>query len=609
MLLRRWLILGLVVGLWAGRADAQGLPAEEAGALGFDAAKLSEVTDLLERNVREGRFAGISALVARQGRVVLLTAAGQADREAGEPMAPDTIVRIASMTKSFVALAILQLRDAAQLGLDDPVVRFVPELAALRYPTTDAAPLTLRHLLTMNAGWPEDNPWGDRQLALDDDGLAALLAQGLTFASAPNTQYEYSNLGYMILGRVVRQVAGQPFQEYTAQHILQPLGMLDARWNVDAPDQPTAKGYRLVNGDFSEDQDAWASCHGDAAGFGGLYLSVNDLAKWVAFMLSAWPPRDGEEHPVLRRASLRDMQRCSNLRPLSLAAQPVGQPVYVDVGGYAFGLFAAETQEFGRLVGHSGGLPGYGSHMVWLPDRDIGVVTLANRTYAPAVPAAMAILRHVVSHAQLTARAVQPHPALLTAQAGVTRLVQQWDDALADELTAANFFLDTPRAAWRQQVETLRHRHGALQPDGAIEVDNPLRGQWRLRGERGWCTLWITLTPTVPPRVQHLRVDSFLPPDDKMQQALERVLAATAKPVRRAIDRLLAPESDRAAFLQHLRIVNLLYGAPQLERIIGGDGVERCVAGVQTNHGALELTVVLNPDTGKVRTAEYRATR
>lgn len=571
------------------------------------AATLPEIDRLAAEFADKHHLPGLAYGVIAGGQLIHAGGVGQADTTASLAVGRHTLFRIASMTKSFVAVAILQLRDAGRLGLDDPVARYVPELAPLASPTTDAPPLTLRHLLTMNAGWPEDNPWGDRQLALDNAGLSALLAQGVTFASSPNTQYEYSNLAYMILGKVVHQVSGQPFQEYTAQHILQPLGMLNARWNVDRVDQPVARGYRLADGEFVEDADAWAPCGGDAAGFGGLYLSIDDLAKWVAFFLSAWPPRNGAENPVLRRSSLREMQRCTNLRPPPASAQPIGRPLKWEAGGYAFGLFAAETTEFGRLVGHAGGLPGFGSHMVWLPDYDIGVATLSNCTYAPAVASAMQILRCLVKNAQLAPRPVQPHPALLDAQAGVMRLMQRWDDALADDLTAVNFFLDTPRNAWRQRLESLQRSHGVLRVDGEIEVHNPLRGQWKARGERGWCTIWITLAPTVPPRVQHLSIDSILPPENKMQKALEDVLAATTKPTLRAVNRVFAPEIDRRAMLTHLRVVNLLYGAPTLESIIGGDGVERCVARVQSDRGALDLTITLHLRTGKVRHAEFRS--
>lgn len=582
-------------------------PVFDADRLGRIVAVAPELDQLAAEFAARARIPGFAHGVVAGGRLVHAGGVGLADVEAHLPAGERTLFRIASMTKSFVAVAILQLRDAALLALDDPVDRYVPAPASLAYPTGDSPRLTLRHLLTMNSGWPEDNPWGDRKLVLDDAAFSALLASGITFAAAPNTHYEYSNLGFMILGRVVKEIAGVPFQEYATQHILRPLGMLDTCWNVDKAKQSVAKGYEGIAGEFVENDLAWACSAGDAAAFGGLYSSMHDLAKWVMLFLSAWPPRDGDEGLILRRSSLREMQRCANPRMLTPKKKKVGAPFRHEVGGYAYGLFASYAEELGQIVGHSGGLPGFGSHMVWLPDHDVGVVTLANSTYAPAVPIAMQMLRHVVTNAHLAPRRVQPADALLAAQEHTVHLLHQWDDVLVDNLVAANFFLDKSREHWQTELAQLRDRHGELQIEGELNVTNPLRGGWKMRGERGWCNVWITLAPTVPPSVQYLHVESVFLPEKGMQTALDGLLAATATPTVRAVAKLFAPDSDRRAMLAHLRAVNLFYGACTLEEILGGDGVERTVAQLQSPEGALEVVIALNPLTGKVRFAEFRA--
>jgi CubicO group peptidase (beta-lactamase class C family) len=147
-------------------------------------------------------------------------------RSAGEdaPVDADTVFRIASMSKSFAALAVVMLRDAGKLRLDDPAAAYAPELVGIAYPTRDSAPITVRQLLTMAAGWPEDDPWGDRQLAWSNAELAAHLAQGVAFSQAPGVAFEYSNLGYMALGRVIHGASGLSAPEYITRHILQPAG-------------------------------------------------------------------------------------------------------------------------------------------------------------------------------------------------------------------------------------------------------------------------------------------------------------------------------------------------------------------------------------------------
>ncbi|HHW86955.1 MAG TPA: beta-lactamase family protein [Chloroflexi bacterium] len=553
------------------------------------------------------RLPSLTYGVITAGRLVISGGVGQAELASGMCADAATRYRIASMTKSFAAVAVLQLRDAGLLSLDDPVARYLPEMATLAYPTRDSPTLTLRHLLTMAPGWPEDNPWGDRQLSLDDAAFTALLAEGVTFAAAPDTQYEYSNLGYMILGRVVARVAGTPFQHYVNTRILAPLGMTASGWNPeDAPVQQLAHGYRLVDGHHVEDALAFARSAGDAAAFGGLYASVEDLARWVAFFLDAWPARDGEEGTVLRRSSRREMQRCANLRLPIMNGQRIGAPVRYEAGGYGYGLFSWLSTDLGRIVGHAGGLPGFGSHMLWLPDHDLGVVALANLTYAPAAPFATQMLRSLVATIDIAPRPVQPAPALASAQARLTRLLAAWDDALADELFAANFFLDEPRPRWQARLADLRTRHGALHTASAIETSNPLRGAWTMQGERGWCRIWLTLAPTAPPRVQHLSITSVFPPSAAMQAALDALLAATANPTQRAVARLFAAASDRAAQLRQLRLVNLMYGACTLDTIVGGDGAQQTLARLHSANGPLEVEVTLHPRTNKLTSAEFR---
>src|SRR5688500_1522918 len=125
------------------------------------------------------------------GRLVHVGTTGVRDISNRDPVDTTTVFRIASMTKSFTALAILKLRDEGKLSLDDPAERYVPELATLAYPTTDSPRITVRHLLSHAEGFPEDNPWGDQQLAITDEQMSALMRRGIPFSNAPGVAYEY----------------------------------------------------------------------------------------------------------------------------------------------------------------------------------------------------------------------------------------------------------------------------------------------------------------------------------------------------------------------------------------------------------------------------------
>ena len=135
-------------------------------------------------------------------------AIGTTSVEVETPPTADTVFRIASMTKSFTAATVLLLRDEGHLRLDDPVADHVPELQGQRASDPGAPTITLRHLLSMSAGFPGDDPWGDRQQDLDPGRFTRFLERGQSFAWMPGTAFEYSNLGYAILGRVITNVDG-----------------------------------------------------------------------------------------------------------------------------------------------------------------------------------------------------------------------------------------------------------------------------------------------------------------------------------------------------------------------------------------------------------------
>ena len=149
-------------------------------------------------------------------KVAHLGSFGVRDRATQAPVAADTAFRIASMTKSVTALAVLKLRDDGRLALEDPVSRWIPAFARMERPTRDTPPLTIRQLLSHSAGFPEDNPWGDQQLNATDAMLDDWLAKGIPFSTPPGTRYEYSNYAFGLLGRVVTKAAGVPVRAVCA---------------------------------------------------------------------------------------------------------------------------------------------------------------------------------------------------------------------------------------------------------------------------------------------------------------------------------------------------------------------------------------------------------
>lgn len=446
-------------------------------------------------------------------------------RQAGTESCPDadSVYRIASMTKSFTAAAVLHLRDAGHLRLDDPVVNYVSELESMIYPATDTSPITIRDLLTMSGGWPQDDPWADRQLYRDDAAISTLYREGVSFSNPPGVTYEYSNYGYIVLGRVITQVAGEPAIDYITRELLQPLGMTSTTWHIDAiADRHRARDYRWEDELWKEEKPLPSS--GDVAAFAGLHSTVRDLARWVGLFQSAWPPRSDNEAGPLSRVSLREMQRIWRSFPPIVDIKSISAAPQVSGGGYGYGLSMVHNGQW-QSAGHADGLPGFGSHMRWAPDHGVGVVALANVTYANVHDACHDALSRLIRASASRPRAVVLTSALKAAHDDLARLLNVWDDALADRLFADNFFLDLDREHWQARCQQLRETHGVLQPDREVEPSNWLRGVRRLRGERGWCEVWATLSPTVPPRVQMLRIRSVPPPSEALHQVADGIAA------------------------------------------------------------------------------------
>lgn len=460
-------------------------------------AALPEIDQLFAAFAKSARVPGIAYGVLIDGQLVHTGSVGVRELVTRAPITPDTVFRIASMTKSFTALCILKLRDGGKLSLDDPVERYVPELASLKYPTTDSPKLTIRHLLSHSEGFPEDNPWGDQQLAVSEDQFTAMLKGGIPFSNAPGVAYEYSNYGFAILGRVVSRVSGQPYATYVKANILQPLGMTSTTLEpASVPRDRLALGYRWEDSTWKEEPQLPDGAFGS---MGGMLTSSRDLGRYVGFLMSAWPPRDGADNGPVKRSSLREMQQTARPRPATVTG---GQ---LSALSYGFGLRIKQSCDYRQIVAHSGGLPGFGSQMRWLTDEGVGFIAMGSLTYTGWDPVFDAATAALARTGALTRRQPEPSATLLAAKDDVTRLVNQWDDALADRIAAVNLFLDESKDRRRRQITALRERVGHCKA-GAFDVENALRGQWNMTCEKGNLRVAITLAPTMPPTVQYLSV-------------------------------------------------------------------------------------------------------
>ncbi len=378
------------------------------------------IDSLLRTFLARQRVPGAAFGIIVDGRLEHVVAEGIRDVQTRAPVDTATVFRIASMSKSFAALAILQLRDEGKLALDEPAARYVPELASLRYASSDAPPVTVRHLLTHSAGFPEDNPWGDQQLDATEEAFSAMMRRGIPVSTAPGTAYEYSNYGFAILGRIVANVSGLPYARYLRERILLPLGMTATTLESAEVDPATlAFGYRLQDGAWRLEPPLPDGAFGV---MGGMLTTPADLAKWVAFLLDAWPARDGAEQGPATRSAVREMQQLHRFAGASADARD--GTLVLNASGYGYGLRVGQSCDFRTWVSHTGGLPGYGSIMKWLPEHGVGIIALGSLTYTPWTPVVDQAFELLRQTGGLEPRTPQPAPVLETRRAQVTRLVQ-----------------------------------------------------------------------------------------------------------------------------------------------------------------------------------------
>ncbi len=447
-------------------------------------------------------FPGLTYGVVVDGQLILSGNTGFTDVAQKTPATPQSVFRIASMSKSVTAMAILKLRDAGKLTLDDPISRFIPEAKNLRSFATDAPAITIRDLLTHAGGFPEDNPWGDRQLADTDAELLRHLREGVSFSNVPGIRYEYSNMGFALLGRIITVVAKQPYQQYITEQIFKPLGMTHTEWEYTrVPAAQLAHGYRWLNEQWVEEP---LLADGSYGAMGGLLTSIDDFARYVALHLSAWPPRSDAESPVLKRSSLREMHLPRTFRDMNPAFRlPSGRTTPI-VNHYAYGLGWSHDVDNREYVGHSGGLPGFGSQWRMLPDYGIGVIAFGNLTYAGLNTPNWAVIDLLLTEAKLQPRQLPVSAILAQRKAELMTLLPDWTEAEKTPIFAENFFPDESLADRQKASKAMFANIGKVVRVGELKPENQLRGQFRIEGERGAVDVFFTLTPERPALIQQL---------------------------------------------------------------------------------------------------------
>jgi CubicO group peptidase (beta-lactamase class C family) len=298
----------------------------------------------LKAQVHRQRIAGLSVAIIRDGKIVKAKGYGLANLETGTPAAADTVYKIGSVSKSFLAAGIMLLVEESKLSLDDTINHYFPDA-----PETWNT-ITIRHLLTHTSGIVEDPPgFTPFKLQPDADVVKSLFPVPLLFK--PGEQWSYSNAGYFILADIIRQVSGQPWPDFIAERIFRPLHMTSTRLTTTTEAVlHRAEGYLWTDGRFTKTED-WVAVRPS-----GAFLStVLDLAKW--------------DEAIRKRALLKPSSWEQILTPVKLNSGKTHP--------YGFGFFLDPWQGH-RDIHHDGGLPGFETIYEDYPDDHLTVLLVIN---------------------------------------------------------------------------------------------------------------------------------------------------------------------------------------------------------------------------------------
>lgn len=311
----------------------------------------AELRAIVAKAQAERRLPSIAAAVVRGGDVVWADAVGLADAEQGEDATPDHQYRIGSITKTFTAVAVMQLRDEGKLELEDRLD------AHLDVPAR--GDLTLRRMLSHGSGLQREIPgdvWETLEFPTSTEELLAKLEEA-EMVLAPGERWHYSNLAFVLLGETIAQLSGMPYESYVEERILQPLGLAQTSF---APEPPTAVAYSVEPySDVVRREAMLVERKGGIAAAGQLWSTVGDLCRWASFLADPDPA-------VLAPESVE----------LMTSVQTMADPYRWSLA-WGMGLMLVRKDE--RIYcGHDGGMPGYLANVLVDRDDKLGAAVLVN---------------------------------------------------------------------------------------------------------------------------------------------------------------------------------------------------------------------------------------
>ncbi len=333
-----------------------------------------EIDEQYRENLEKNYIIGSSLMFIERNQVIGKSFYGLADVDLRRLVDENTIYHWASITKTFTAIGIMQLRDLGLLDLEDPVVDYIPELRQVYNPYGDMEEITIRHLMTHSAGfrgptwpWGGDKDWHPHEPADWNQLLAMIPYTEILFK--PGSRYSYSNPGIIFLGRIIELISGDDYEVYIDKNILKPLHMYRTYFDITPYHllPYRSNNYYIRDGDITANGLDFDT--GITVSNGGLNSPLTDMVKYLSFLIGV-----GEsENKILKQSSLEEMWR----------PQLVIDETDNLKRSIGLSFFILEHNGI-RVVGHTGSQKGFISFIYIDPAREIAVITVFNTSDIPS---------------------------------------------------------------------------------------------------------------------------------------------------------------------------------------------------------------------------------
>ena len=368
------------------------------------AAVVPGLDELITQTMADQRVVGAAVGIVRDQQLAWSAGFGHADFEDARPPDERTVFRVDSNTKPVTATAVMQLRDEGALHLDDPLVEYVPEFAAVREIAGRVGDVTLRRLLAHRSGLNGEVPgtWHATGIGPTIDEVLNRINE-CAIVIPPDSAHKYCNLGFVLLGEVVSRVSGLDYAEYVREWVLEPLAMLDSTFEPEASERRRVTQYAWspMSGRPGPARDLTFNGRAPA---GGLHSTIEDMAKWVSLQFRRERGLERRGPQILAGASIEEMHR----------------PQYLDDDWTGGRCIAWDAVRRGNAVylGHGGGNPGSLSRTVFHVGTKTGVVVLTNSDgHTAQSELALEILDRLVEADRARPRPLPPPPVPPTPEA------------------------------------------------------------------------------------------------------------------------------------------------------------------------------------------------